>query len=467
MRWQPKLGGTRWNWRSLLRRRTWWRLLRRRPLHVISAIAFIIAVGAISLASAAGLRMVEPHAQSYPVSLLSVLYADYRPWGDSSARRARLDEAIIADAARDEVLRRVTRPPGGSSLVPLDLPPLPQAAAVDGQPVAWAPTSLPSSAEPSATATLDEVASPTKPAPSPTTARLATSVPATAQPAESSEISATSPAQPTVAPPVLPTLPPVVVPTQAPVPPIELPTQVPPSPVPPSEVPTEVIVPPFPQPPTQVPPTPAPATESPRPTSKPRPTHVPPSTTAVPPPTASNTAVPPTPVPPTPVPPTPVPPTATNTQVPPTDTPVPPTPTSTDTPVPPTPTSTDTPVPPTPTDTPEPPSLVVQIVVPSNGATITNVGQTRFEAIAYDPAVGTNNGNGITNVSFSIVQLTGGTFTHSRTEGAPAYCAFSGDGPCNTAPNWAAMTPGTYRMTVTATAPGKPSVTVTVEFTVA
>ncbi|MFL5801069.1 MAG: hypothetical protein ACJ8CR_04930, partial [Roseiflexaceae bacterium] len=120
------------------------RMLRRRPLHLISAVVMILAIGAITIASAAGLNLVEPHAQSYPFSLLSVLEADYRPWGDASLRRRGLDPAIIAEAARDEVARNVTPAPGDDALVPLDLPPLPQAAASDGRPqVAQAPTPRP------------------------------------------------------------------------------------------------------------------------------------------------------------------------------------------------------------------------------------------------------------------------------------------------------------------------------------
>jgi hypothetical protein len=110
--------------------------------------------------------------------------------------------------------------------------------------------------------------------------------------------------------------------------------------------------------------------------------------------------------------------------------------------------------------------LFVQIVNPSDGAVISSVGQTGFEAIAYDPDVGTGNGNGITSVSFSLVQLTGGTFTYSRTEATPAYCTFSGDAPCSTAPAFGSMTPGTYRLTATANAPGKPSESVSVVFTI-
>jgi hypothetical protein len=112
-----------------------------------------------------------------------------------------------------------------------------------------------------------------------------------------------------------------------------------------------------------------------------------------------------------------------------------------------------------------PPPLYVEITVPSDGATLNGVGQTRFQAIAYDPAVGTSDGAGITSIVFSLVQLSGGSYSFGVTESQGAYCVFGGNGPCNTAPAWGSMTPGTYRLTATANAPGKPSVTVSVTFT--
>ncbi|MFL5801694.1 MAG: hypothetical protein ACJ8CR_08115, partial [Roseiflexaceae bacterium] len=155
---------------------------------------------------------------------------------------------------------------------------------------------------------------------------------------------------------------------------------------------------------------------------------------------------------------TPVPP-PTNTPVPPpTSTPVPP---PTNTPVPP---PTSTPVPPT--NTPVPAGLFVQIITPPNGASINGIGQTRFEATAYDPAVGMNNGDGITSVDFSLVQLSGGVYSYSYTDNTLAYCAFSGNGPCAPAPAFGSMTPGTYSLTATANAPGKPSVSDSVTFTI-
>jgi hypothetical protein len=458
--------GGRW---SVVGRRGMLRLLRRRPLHVISAVVMVLALGAIAIASAAGLKLVEPHAQSYPISMLSVLEADYRPWGDAGLRRRELDPAIIAEAARDEVARNATPRPGDSALVPLDLPPLPQAAAPNGQPQA---AQVPTSGQPTATTATprgaatttsaaatsgpraDQTAPPRQPA-SPADAQPsaapATAAPASPPPPTAAEIASPEPEQP--------------VPTEQPIP-TEQPVL--------TDPPPTIFVPaPLPQPPTQPPPaTQPPATSVPKPTSKPKPkpkpTRVPPSSTPVPP---SSTPVPPssTPVPPssTPVPPpssTPVPPSSTpvppsSTPVPPTNTPVPP---PSSTPVPP---PSSTPVPP-PTDTPMPLPLFVQIVDPSDGASINGVGQTRFEAIAYDPSVGMTNGDGITSVDFSIVQLSGGAYTYSHTENTAAYCAFGGGSPCATSPAFGSMTPGTYRLTATAHAPGKPNVSVSVTFTI-
>jgi hypothetical protein len=126
---------------------------------------------------------------------------------------------------------------------------------------------------------------------------------------------------------------------------------------------------------------------------------------------------------------------------------------------------TDTPVPPPPTDTPVPPALFVQIVAPSDGASINGLGQTRFQAIAYDPAIGTTDGAGITSVDFSLVQLSGGAYSFSSSDNGAQYCAFGGNGPCGTAPAWGSMASGTYRLTATANASGKPSVTASVTFT--
>jgi hypothetical protein len=138
---------------------------------------------------------------------------------------------------------------------------------------------------------------------------------------------------------------------------------------------------------------------------------------------------------------------------------VPPTDTPTPTAVPPT----DTP---TPTATPVPAALVVQIVVPSDGASVSSPAETNFRAIAYDSAVGTNDGDGITSMDFNIALISGsGNYGHNRSDTAVPYCAYGGSGGCPTIPNWASMDPGTYRLSATANASGKPSVTVSVTFT--
>ncbi len=499
---------------------------------MMCAIVMTLVAGAVAVTSAAGLKLVEPHARTYPIGLLSALEANYGPWGGANPRGRRIDPAIIAEAARDEVTRNLSPVPGDTSLVPLDMPPLPQAAAWSGQPptvltanpspsFATQPTESATSirtSTPGATATSGAAVIPV----SPTARTTKTDMPPTvaqpsAQPAATAPLLAPStapPPAPEQPPPALPTedaAPPTAEPSPA-APPVDPPTNIPPTqttppatdtaePAPtnppnpsptrglPTPLPTPVLptatpassatpIPPIPTPaPTPVVPTatPAPPTVTPIP-----PTAIPASPTAMP--TASPTAMPTvpiaTPVPPTdtPVPPTDTPIPPTDTPVPPTDTPVPPTDTPvppTDTPIPPTDTPvppTDTPVPPTdtpvpPTDTPVPQNLFIQIVAPSNGATISGVGQTGFEAIAYDPDVATTNGAGITSVNFSVVQLSGGTYSYNRTEAIAAYCVYGGDSPCSTSPNWATMAPGTYSVTATANAPGKPSVTVSVVFT--
>ncbi len=450
------------------------RPLRKRPLPILLA----CAVGLASLltvgAAQAGLYLVAPHSAPFDVSLLPGIAADYRPWPARGQGQAELDPAVVAEASRDEILRRVQPEPSDNSLVPLDLPPLPQAdTAPDGAPQvaqASSPTLTPAGAA-GATAS--------SPAASPTDVPA----PPTDVPAPPTDV----PASPTDVP---------ASPTDVPAPPTDVPAPPTDVPAPPTDVPappTDVPAPPtdVPAPPTDVPaPTspPAPPTTRPRPTrptpNRPQqptatniitPTPVPPTPTPVPP---TPTPVPPTPTPvpptPTPVPPTPTPVPPTPTPVPPTPTPVPPTPTPTDTPVPPTPT--DTPVPPTPTDTPVPPTptdtpvpsapLVIQIVNPADGATVSSAAQATFQAIAYDPDVGATDGSGIIQVIFAIID-SGGVIVHSRVENTAAYCAFGGDAPCGPMPigQWSFLPPGTYTLSAQAlSSQGKPPVTVSVTF---
>jgi hypothetical protein len=79
------------------------------------------------------------------------------------------------------------------------------------------------------------------------------------------------------------------------------------------------------------------------------------------------------------------------------------------------------------TNTPLP--LYIEIISPDpDGQVITNVSQTRFEAIAWNPPYGTSNGDGIRNVKF---WFDGPGDIDGRSESQAAYCAFSGNGPCN------------------------------------
>lgn len=82
----------------------------------------------------------------------------------------------------------------------------------------------------------------------------------------------------------------------------------------------------------------------------------------------------------------------------------------------------------TPTITNTPLPIYIEIINPANsGRVITDVEQTRFEAIAWDPAYGTSNGNGISNIKF---WFEGPGYIPGRQESLKAYCAFSGNGPC-------------------------------------
>ena len=95
----------------------------------------------------------------------------------------------------------------------------------------------------------------------------------------------------------------------------------------------------------------------------------------------------------------------------------------------PTPTRTSTvTITPTVTNTPLP--IVIEIVNPAvSGNVIADNSFTRFEATAYNPPYGTNNGDGITRITF---WFDGPTNIPGRNEGVKRYCAFGGDGPCET-----------------------------------
>jgi len=129
---------------------------------------------------------------------------------------------------------------------------------------------------------------------------------------------------------------------------------------------------------------------------------------------------PPSPVPPTSVPPTPIPPTATL----------------------------------------EPAYLKI-VNPPNDGATITGNDETMFEAAAWDPAVGTTNGDGITSITFIIYDSTGNTL-HTYTDVTSSYCAFGGDGPCNDAASASiTLSSDTYTLEATMLTNAGETVTVT------
>jgi hypothetical protein len=80
----------------------------------------------------------------------------------------------------------------------------------------------------------------------------------------------------------------------------------------------------------------------------------------------------------------------------------------------------------------------VLIVDPvADGADISNNSETKFEAQAWDTAVGTTNGDGIINVNFWFT-FAGGPIPPLPDAGSPEvqlavrYCAFTGGGTCST-----------------------------------
>jgi len=125
------------------------------------------------------------------------------------------------------------------------------------------------------------------------------------------------------------------------------------------------------------------------------------------------------------VPNTPIP--STSTAIPPPPPPPPPKPTKPPKEEPPTPIP-PTPIPPA---TPEPAHL--KIINPSSdGATITGNDDTTFEVEAWDPAVGVNNGAGITSVTFTLYDSIGNTI-HTYIDTASSYCAFGRNNNCSDA----------------------------------
>ncbi len=90
-------------------------------------------------------------------------------------------------------------------------------------------------------------------------------------------------------------------------------------------------------------------------------------------------------------------------------------------------------LPPTSTPTPTPEPIHLAIIIPSSdGATIIDNDDTKFEVEAWDPAVGTNNGDGVTSVTFRLYDLLGNTIYISH-DMAPSYCAFGVSNNCSDA----------------------------------
>jgi hypothetical protein len=90
--------------------------------------------------------------------------------------------------------------------------------------------------------------------------------------------------------------------------------------------------------------------------------------------------------------------------------------------------------------------VYVEIVDPeTNGQVITSQSDTDFEAIAWDTGVGSTNGDGISRVYFQIYDPNGNRILN-RSEGVPAYCAYSGNGPCGEMYDgtWNSLINGTY-----------------------
>jgi hypothetical protein len=82
-------------------------------------------------------------------------------------------------------------------------------------------------------------------------------------------------------------------------------------------------------------------------------------------------------------------------------------------------------VPPTETPIPEPTVTFVPIFVSSFPQGDTVGDELQFQTIANDPSAGPNNGDGIDNVYFRIVDSQD-TTVHERTEQNPLYCTFGG-----------------------------------------
>lgn len=99
-------------------------------------------------------------------------------------------------------------------------------------------------------------------------------------------------------------------------------------------------------------------------------------------------------------------------------------------------------------DLSSPVTIHVAIIDPTSGETITQHSDTAFEVEAWDPAVGTNNGDGIDWVQIQVI-APGGTLYSDVIEFIVGYCAFQGDSPCGfwdniVVPNFNSAPEGVY-----------------------
>jgi eukaryotic-like serine/threonine-protein kinase len=131
---------------------------------------------------------------------------------------------------------------------------------------------------------------------------------------------------------------------------------------------------------------------------------------------------------------------------------------------------------PAPTEPPAPGDpLVVKMVQPNTNDYQPAVDNLVFQVIAYDPQVGTVDGDGIQSVKFEFFDA-GGNLVFQSSESNPGYCAFQGGEPdCNVLnflsqykrwPNGASITNGGYTMTATAYAPDQRSQRIEYSFSI-